>query len=470
MNYNALKKLAMMDSKRISCCRIMEHTSDAITFEVDGNLPPACDVLNTYNSTEIIQSFLESEQISDELGNVVACSFKNDKLVDFGGDVLFKCIMECYGQHRPLVLSPDMLWLIIIQRLSKHINENPELYRNKIVSHDGQKEISVIAKKDILHTKTDWNKILDGFFVGIDKNTKDNIASRIIADFSTTNTNERIASIATLMNGVQSYFRYRVSHFICGIPSITLNGTPKDWKNLLEKTTILNEFGLSEWYEWLVSIIKEFVRASEGYPHRSFWQKMVRIRTPKHFSTHRGCVPEWVPVDGWCVALFPYIDEDYETGNNKICYDKAYSTQKMDPELIRVGFKYEEKLNDITIKTFPMELWTGFVGVSENPITHALTPKIGWFVRQSNEEVESLYGLKEANRMGGINLTINDVPEILNSIDEFSSLWLNFIDKVHLPDWLFEKKIGALHITGKIDKEYKQFIKSKIKKVYFYKN
>jgi hypothetical protein len=35
-----------------------------------------------------------------------------------------------------------------------------------------------------------------------------------------------------------------------------------------------------------------------------------------------------------------------------------------------------------------MQFLAGFVGISQNPITHALRPEIGWIVRDKIEEQE----------------------------------------------------------------------------------
>jgi len=139
MEKEELYRLASLDDSAITCCKIISKSSSGITFEVDEGLEIASKHLELFSSKKIIQKLLSKEQIEDNLSNVVACSFKKQRLADIGGsDVLFKCILECYGQHRPLVLSPDMIWLVINQALVKQINVDAEKYRDKIVKHNGQ--------------------------------------------------------------------------------------------------------------------------------------------------------------------------------------------------------------------------------------------------------------------------------------------------------------------------------------------
>lgn len=403
-----------------------------------------------------MSDYIYNEQIDKNLVDLVKCSFENDKLIHLDNDPLYKCFITCYAEHRPLVLTPDLIWLIICQTLSDHIYNNAEKFRNQIVEHKDKLIINVESQYDIHDDRCDWGKILDSFYNKIDEKTKNGIAKKLVADFSTTSVNERVCSIATLMHGVESYFRYHVRHMICGIPYITLKGNQQDWNLVLQKTSVLKEFGLSNWYKWLEPILKEFVRAASGKPHLKFWKNIVQIAREEDFSDGRGCVPDFHDVNGWCVPLFNH--RDYSTG--KPAYEKCYNRSSMKSEIVRVGFKYRLISSaGETVMVTPMELWCGIIGVEENEKTFALTPKIGWFVRASHEHEESLSRLKKANEYPGIHLTVDEVPDILNEIDEFNELTIWFTGEIKLPNWLFKKSIKKLILKGKIDKEYKRTIK-----------
>jgi hypothetical protein len=40
-----------------------------------------------------------------------------------------------YAGHRPVALSPDMIWLMICQGVAHHINANAEQLRPQFVKH-----------------------------------------------------------------------------------------------------------------------------------------------------------------------------------------------------------------------------------------------------------------------------------------------------------------------------------------------
>ena len=452
--------LAAKETSAIRECPILEQCGGKITFSVDEGLKKPSYHLEVMSGKDVVKNILWSEQIDETLHNVVSSSLAGKKLSWERSDVLFGCFLQCYAEHRPIVLSPDMIWLVINQQLAKHIANNAEKFRSLIVSHEGKLEITIESDTDILTEDTDWSKILEGFYSQIDSKTIDSIAKDFVADFSTTGADERIASVVTLMKGVESYFKYTVHNLICGIPSVTLTGTPEDWKKLLKKCDILKKFGLSTWYQWINPVLTEFIRAAEGHPHLAFWKNTVQSGRDEDFSQGGGCIPDSHVVDGWCVALFLY-DEDDEI----LSFTKAYSDASMANEMTRVNFNYEREYLDGNKETFPMELWSGMVGVSEDKKTYALTPQIGWFVRKSNEQAESLDRLRQANEQNALNLEVDEVPAELNSLETIKSLALKFRGEVSIPDWLLTKNIQYLEICGKVSKEEKKRLEAVIPEV-----
>ena len=452
--------LAAKETSAIRECPILEQCGGKITFSVDEGLKKPSYHLEVMSGKDVVKNILWSEQIDESLHNVVSSSFAGKNLSWERSDVLFGCFLQCYAEHRPIVLSPDMIWLVINQQLAKHIADNAEKFRDIIVSHEGKLEITIESDTDILTENTDWSKILEGFYSQIDSKTIDSIAKDFVADFSTTGADEKIASVVTLMKGVESYFKYTVHHLICGIPSVTLTGTPEDWKKLLKKCDILKKFGLSTWYQWLNPVLTEFIRAAEGHPHLAFWKNTVQSGRDEDFSLGGGCIPDSHVVDGWCVALFLY-DEDDEI----LSFTKAYSDASMANEMTRVNFNYEREYPDGNKETFPMELWSGMVGVSEDKKTYALTPQIGWFVRKSDEQEESLARLREANEQNALNLEVDEVPAELNSLETIRSLALQFRGEVSIPDWLLTKNIQYLEIQGKVSDDERDRLEAVIPEV-----
>jgi len=442
-------------------CPIISRKDDAITFAVDEGLPKPKNYLKEFKDEwrgeKLVHYFLRKKQIPQELYNVVASSITDD-ILGMDSDVLYQCFITCYAEHRPLVLSPDVIWLIINQTLANHINANAEKWRHKIVDHDSYMDLIVKTEKDILTDKVDWEPLLEGFYTQIQDYTKGDIATTMRCDFSTTGANERIASIATLMNATKSYFHFHITHMICGIPSITLTGTTEDWIAVKEKAVILKIFDLNWWYEWLEPILQEFIEASQGKANQQFWHSTVLTSKDDETNLHRGgCIPNFMPIDGWFLALFPFKEGE------KMDLTKSYVDSSGESENVRVDFNFIKMFPDGNMIETPMELWAGILGVTEGT-DYALKPQIGWFVRKANQRAESLSRLRKQQEHRGIKLHIDTVPEILKELKSVGKLELFFTHHVVIPDWMDEMEIEELEIHGEILEEEIKSLKKRFSK------
>ena len=175
-----------------------------------------------------------------------------------------------------------MVWLVISQGFARYVNAHSEDLRPKLVGHTGKMDLAIMIDNDLLNGETDWPSLIDSFSSQIEKHTKDSIAKTITSDFTTTGPVERVASQITLMESVKSYFEYIVYRIACGIPSVTLQGTAKDWQRVLEKTRQLKQYGLGAWLDSLEPILQEFVQAAEGLRIRRFGKAWSRSRPLQH--------------------------------------------------------------------------------------------------------------------------------------------------------------------------------------------
>ena len=425
-----------------------------ITFVVDEDLPPVDKNIHMENymesGTRALRSIFRDEGIPGETHAMIAQSFSdNEKFYTFTGkDVFFQTVVRAYAEHRPLVLSPDMVWVLISQGFARYVNAHSETLRNQIVSHTGKMDLVVKSDKDLLSEDADWEKLMGDFCVQIGEYTKADIAQTITADFSTTGITERITSQITLMETVKSYFDYVVHYIACGIPTITLNGTPEDWLKVLEKTKQLEKFsGVEHWVQSLVPILTEFIKASEGKPNQAFWQRMVKKNNPAKLAGGGCDFRQPTELDGWILKFFP--DENAQT------LDQVPHTHKMPSERVYVDFKYQvisPADGKILVET-PLQLIAGFIGTEVDTVTHALTPKMGWVVRQMEDNEKMLEKLKkidQENDFFGIELRVNKVPEILAKLPHIKRLTLNFTDEVEIPEWFYDLKIDNLKIEGEM--------------------
>ena len=434
------------------CIALNTYGQEGIKFEVENLSKPKLLLVNKeYN--EIYRSLILSDagMLSYDLlkdsnnlpFNIIAKSDAPDSLVNYGYHSFFYGMYNAYSDHRPFVISPDMIWLLICQGFARHINANSEELRHKIVDFDGKLTLIVNSNSIKLDSpSSSWESIFPEFTKQISQHTLNNIVDILASDFSTTTPTEKVASEITIMEAFKSYFEFIVFYIGCGIPEITLKGTSEDWQKILDRTIKLGEYDLEWWTKEIKPILKEFVKTSEGDINKKFWRKMFKVHSTEEYGAPNI-------IDGWIVKFYPY-DKDGKRNNLK----ELVGDRNLPDEIVKVDLKYIE-INDNTAKTTPLELWAGFVGLEQNPVDFTLYPKIGWMIRKKNDENFGLLQKLEADNKsswGGISIRVKEIPEEIYELKEIKNLEISFIDKIIIPDRMMYLKIDRLVLTGEIDK------------------
>ncbi|MDI1431450.1 DUF4419 domain-containing protein [Polyangium sorediatum] len=221
-------------------------------------------------------------------------------VVDHGSThALLGAVHLAFAEHRPLVLSPDAVWLTIAQGVAQHVRLHAEQLRSRLVRHTGTARIEVPVEGPMPTDAVSWASIVGSF--------RDHVADQVGAgrarlfecDFSTSTEVDRIASQVVLLDAYAPYFDYYLA-CICGIPEITLLGTPADWKRLRERIDVIAELDLDFWTHSLAPICDELVRAASGQPDLDVWRRIY-----KPVDAYGGDV-----ITGWIARLYPYLMEE----------------------------------------------------------------------------------------------------------------------------------------------------------------
>lgn len=197
---------------------------------------------------------------------------------------LISAIMTAYSTHCNLVISPDDVWLTVLAQFCAYVNKNAEGLRNRIVDHEGKKELVVYSVGTL--RSADYQRMIRDLLGLIRQNIKSpELADWFRPGFSTTTERDEVCAAATAMASLQAYFEYTMG-LCCGIPSVTLMGTVADWKLLREKIERLLEFEVEGnpdgkvmeiWVGYLRKVCDGFVESAEhpGSPETlEFWDKV----------------------------------------------------------------------------------------------------------------------------------------------------------------------------------------------------
>jgi hypothetical protein len=360
---------------------------------VEAQIPPA-KPLNNLGANDRKQHPSQPQDLpaAPAVRSVESCSRYHGRLLDqVAYHPVVAAVHLAFMDHRPLCLSPDTIWLMIIQGVANHINANAEKLQRRIISHRGKIAIEV-RRDDFVKGSPEnpWAEVFNEFSMQI----RDHIGPKIdliVPGFSTTGPVERAAAEVVLLDAMQCYFEYEV-HTLCGIPTITLAGTPKDWKTLTERVQAFRKLGLRSWLDVVSPILEQFSRAAQGHVDQTFWRSIYKLN-----DRSGGPV-----ITGWITAFFPYL-KDYRTKHATVPVNEFFkigrgnldamlnpdhernrqwacgpTTEQFPSGLSKAPFiwKYFDR-------HFDMEFLGGFVGVAQDEETLTLRPEIGWAVREA---------------------------------------------------------------------------------------
>ncbi|MCQ2069173.1 MAG: DUF4419 domain-containing protein [Bacteroidaceae bacterium] len=431
--------------------RILEQKQGSITFVVDENLPkPKNEYFNWISQADRLKSLGAASYYGLD-NSYIAASFWDQPLM-VADAPFFTGMVQAFADHRPITLSPDVIWMLISQAFSHDVNADPEKFRDKFVDFDGKIDLIVQSRYPLYHPDFDWTAIVDGFAQQIDSNTKNDVAKLITADFSTTGTIERMASEIVLMETTKSFFEFIIMYVGCGFPSITLTGTVEDWQSIVDKTARLQELGAGKWAKELKPILEQFVQAAKGNPDKAFWQDIVMKNTPDRLRGGACSMEKPTELDGWFLKLMPY-DKEGKPTPAKV----PHNYDKMPKQMASAPVKYIEvdTLTGQVIAVIPLELTGGIAGYMADE-NDCVSFQLGWAVNES----EADENLKKFKQMAGwLVLRVDKVPEELRSVNHYDRLELRFTDKVEIPDWMDSMDIGHLVINGKVSADQKKELK-----------
>lgn len=330
-------------------------------------------VADVSHSVNRLRSITVDESIKIRLNRKFEASSSNvPSLVRSSVHGFVDAVHAAFDNHHPLILSPDDIWLCLIQGFAMHVNANAETLRSKFVQHEGKKELCV--RRDDFVKGSDSNDWPGMFSMLADKIAEhtEKTRSLIVADFSTTGIVERAASEIVLFDSMRSFFNYRLMT-ACGIPEITLLGTLADWVLIRKKAEAFAEFGLDEWVQELLPILDQFVNAKQGKVDVPFWESFYKSRG--------GSGGPYA--NGWINVLFPYLkcgDRPVEyngmvTGWKRQLRNDGVSMDRFPSGLSSVPFIWEYYTAMIT-----MLFVAGFIGISQDTESGAVRPAIGWAI------------------------------------------------------------------------------------------
>ena len=382
---------------------------ESITFEVEKGLEKPREYFDTYSIKYILnklyrkkKKFLTKDGKEIFFGQyepleILHCTFDTQKqeIYNFQKKSLIQGLITAYKNHYPITITPDMIWLLILQGFSRFMEKFGNTVRDKFVNFGDKKDLKVERLEYTPYdaTKEVWDGIIGEYVQKIGENVGKEVVQNLECNFSTTNPITKVTSQVTIMSSMKDFFEYKLLMAGCGISSITLEGSEEDWKKIKSKLEFLSHKGLHWWTQHLIPIINNILYTKKYYSYKnklsdyliSFWKGMIRLRRRgmEHYDPHM--------INGWIIKFIPNLENEKPT-----LYKEINETDVPDQiincplELTWLILPLKKKID------FKCTLVSGFFGMDQDQNSFNVRPVIGYAI-VVNDKKESNVSDEEIN-------------------------------------------------------------------------
>lgn len=302
---------------------------------------------------------------------------RKQRLVSTGLHPVIATLYNAYADHRPISISPDMIWLLICQGFATHVNLNTKELRDTFVSFNNKEKLIVdtqkISNKFIKGSKdTPWSLAFPVMANEIAKHVKRDIHSLYVQTFSTTTPAIKATYEIAMLDCMSGYFNYEYVTS-CEIPLIYIEGKTNDWLQIKQNLSKLKGYNIDDWIKVLEPIIDQFIDASKNKIDKDFWENIFK-RKDQSGGPY---------ITGWIIKFFPYVYTE-----SKIMIKNPYLNKE--PLQFMEGLLTNQFNNGLSQADFVwkyfnskynMQFIAGFIGIKQDKNTLTLKPEIGWLVR-----------------------------------------------------------------------------------------
>lgn len=250
---------------------------------------------------------------TNEYSQTLFCRFDN-----IGeGQAFHKNYMEyleiCWGDHLGIVVSPDILWYILLCELTQIVKANPEQYRPLFSESEEKQEIIIFTDELVVMPLDELVEALKSY-VPTDM-------TPFMPEFSTLTDRGRHAQYAAFCDMCSPYYDYGM--LLCGFPAIEVRGTVADWELMLESWKSLKD-KFQSFASYFVKVQTAISNIIANQTNPEFWKGM--------FSLQKCGSGSQVLVDGWINDLYletPPVryPKNYSSNVSVVKY-KQLNTQK----------------------------------------------------------------------------------------------------------------------------------------------
>lgn len=214
---------------------------------------------------------------------------------------------KAWGSHYGVIVSPDILWFIILNEIATHIKENSNKYKNLFTTSDNKVEIIIPTNDaqliDLKLIEEELKKLVPTDISGY------------LLDFSTSTEASAMAFKAAFADAMTPYYNY--SMYLCGIPKVKVLGVDSDWDKMLYSLDKLKEILDNDKYFDKVSGAITIIKNNIDNNNTEFWSNIFKLK--KCGSGHQYEVETWI-LDFFMEKQRPGYVDNYPTNISIVPY------------------------------------------------------------------------------------------------------------------------------------------------------
>lgn len=275
-------------------------------------------------------------------------------------------VSTAYAKHYAMEISPDDIWLMILDGIRLHVKVNRETLKDKFVGPGA--DTSVNIRDDELNfesSRAKWSAAINRIFDGLQEKLPAETGKPMKTRFSTTSDVDFTISSTMVLAVASEYYTYHV-YTLCGIPKIKIKGTKEDWVKLKESyNQLAARLDLKWWADELNPVLDKFIDAQDGKIDLEFWRGIYKRFDPE------GCGnPHF---NGWISKFFPYTTDFEDNFRKRTDWNKRLNFNEVPKGITDVDIQWHYKGRNI-----PLKLYTGFIGIQYDKKTKMLKASRGY--------------------------------------------------------------------------------------------
>ena len=343
-----------------------------------------------------IEQFTEMVENQYHLDNycVLGASpnFYTSKVYTKGINNILQGFYSAYENHLPIRLTPDIIWLLIVQGFSHHVNYNSKELREKFVNFEGKKKLEIIIPKYHSYKQMkseDYAELFENLTEKIKENVGEELINTIDFNFSTSNEITKVVGYASIMSSLKKFFEFRGFCHMCNYPYIILEGKLEDWESILKKTKDLSKYDLERWTSMLEIPLKEIIETKKGNINKQFWKSILypdKIDEKIEIGVYKYKTIQVDGINGWLLTFFPYYKDGYFRYTNSI---KTKDLWRLPEKILKTPLLMKSDDEGET----PMIIYSGFLGMKvDKEKNNLVTAEIGWYVKEKCNDGKNRFG------------------------------------------------------------------------------